>query len=235
MKRQAKKLSQPLERQLKVYALAASAAGVGMLALAQPAEAKIVYTPAHKHIGPNQSLRLDLNHDRKVDFTLSNFASCGTDQCHYDLFQRPAAAGNSAVGYIFDGQLLLASALNHGVRIGRGVGFHKGTAALVEIVFSSGGLSTNVFGPWPNVKDHYLGLKFQIRGKTHYGWARLSVAVNKTTINGTLTGYAYETAPNKPIIAGKTKGRNEASEQPSGLGALAAGASQFMPGGRNED
>jgi hypothetical protein len=37
-------LSESLQRHLNAYALAASAAGVGMSALAQPAEAKIVYT-----------------------------------------------------------------------------------------------------------------------------------------------------------------------------------------------
>lgn len=52
---------------------------------------------------------------------------------------------------------------------------------------------------------------------------------------GTLTGYAYETIPNKPIIAGKTKGRDDAVAEESSapplpnpesatLGALAAGA-----------
>ena len=50
MKRPARvpaQLSQSLNQRVHAYALAASAAGVGVLALAQPAEAKIVYTPAH--------------------------------------------------------------------------------------------------------------------------------------------------------------------------------------------
>jgi hypothetical protein len=54
---------------------------------------------------------------------------------------------------------------------------------------------TIVYGPWVNVKDRYLGLKFQIKGNTHYGWARLNVKVSKTTITATLTGYAYEDHP----------------------------------------
>jgi hypothetical protein len=51
----------------------------------------------------------------------------------------------------------------------------------------------------------------------------------------TLSGYAYETIPNKPIIAGKTKGPEEitqtrdaalpaTSPQPATLSALAMGA-----------
>ena len=39
-----------------------------------------------------------------------------------------------------------------------------------------------------------------------------------------LTGYAYETIPNKPIIAGKTHGKGVVTIEPGSLGALAAGA-----------
>jgi hypothetical protein len=109
------------------------------------------------------------------------------------------------VGYIFDGQLLLDSAFKPGRRIGPNGAFHNGTAGLVEIVYSSGPESTFVLGKWPNVQDRYLALRFKIQGQTHYGWARLNVQVSKTMISATLTGYAYETTPNKPIIAGKTE------------------------------
>jgi hypothetical protein len=46
-------------------------------------------------------------------------------------------------------------------------------------------------------------------------------------VNGTytLTGYAYETVPNKTIIAGKTKGADVITLESGSLGALAAGAS----------
>ena len=60
-------------------------------------------------------------------------------------------------------------------------------------------------GRWDNVDNRYLGMKFTINGKVHYGWARLSVTnlKDKFRITATLTGYAYETIPNKPIKAGK--------------------------------
>lgn len=53
-------LSESVSHQLNMYVLAASAAGVGMLALAQPAEAKIVYTKAHHVIGTDGVYLLDL-------------------------------------------------------------------------------------------------------------------------------------------------------------------------------
>jgi hypothetical protein len=52
--------------------LAAGAAGVGMLALAQPAEAKIICTPAHITIVPDDHFNLDLNHDGVTDFALED-------------------------------------------------------------------------------------------------------------------------------------------------------------------
>jgi hypothetical protein len=49
--------------------MAATAAGMGALASAPSAEAKIVYTPAHEKISENM-VSLDLNHDGVTDFTL---------------------------------------------------------------------------------------------------------------------------------------------------------------------
>jgi hypothetical protein len=227
-------LSKSIDNRLNMYSLVASAAGVGILALSPPAEAKVVYTPVHRVIGPHHIYKIDLNHDKIADFTLSNFGYCGTDQCFYALWQKPAA-GNRAIGFLFDGQLLLESALQPGAQIGPTSQFRKGTGALVEAVFSSGDLSTSVFGRWPNVKNRYLGLEFKIKGKIHYGWARLNVEVSKTTITATLTGYAYETIPNKPIVAGKENGTDDPVElnteplatpasTPATLGMLATGA-----------
>ena len=64
-------------------------------------------------------------------------------------------------------------------------------------------------------------------GKIHYGWARLSFQVQNFSITATLTGYAYETIPNKPIIAGETTGQDVAIIRPAGLGDLARGVSAF--------
>jgi len=153
--RKSSNLSESLQRHLNAYALAATAAGVGMLALGFPTEAEIIYAPAHKDIGPGHRFRLDVNHDGTVDFSLSNVATCGTDLCRNVLFQKPAP-GNSAVGYIWDSSRLLASALNRGARVGAGAAFHKRRAILEGIFFSSQGESTGVYGRWYDVKDRYL-------------------------------------------------------------------------------
>jgi len=104
-----------------------------------------------------------------------------------------------------------AVALRAGARIGPGKLF-GGADILVEHLshFGRGSSYTRWFGQWGNggkgLKDRYLGLKFMIKGKVHYGWARVTVTTSGQTFTATLTGYAYETIPNKSIIAGKTKG-----------------------------
>jgi hypothetical protein len=62
-------LSETVHQRLNMYALAAGASGVGLLALAPRADAKIIYTPAHAKV--NRLLPIDLNHDGVVDFYLN--------------------------------------------------------------------------------------------------------------------------------------------------------------------
>ena len=69
-----------------------------------------------------------------------------------------------------------------------------------------------------------------IGGQVHYGWARVAVrrtgkGYGKNSIQATLTGYAYETIPNKPIVTGKTTGPDVITLDPGTLGHLAQGAS----------
>ena len=62
--------------------------------------------------------------------------------------------------------------------------------------------------PWAGVTNRYLGFKFLIDGQVHYGWARVSVPDIYDVV---VTGYAYETIPNKPIIEGHTFGPQSAA------------------------
>jgi len=211
-----------------MYALAASAAGVGVLALAQSAEAKIIYTKTHVVIGTNHVYELDLNHDGIADFKISNH-SFFTDTIVASLSALPAQANNAVVGaQPHIGFPYYAYALRRGVTIGPKQPFSGAWMA-----WSDG---ANRAGRWANVRGRYLGLKFRIKGKIHYGWARLNVTVGNSRITATLTGYAYDTIPNKTIIAGQTKGPDDnmieepsasmtvPASQPATLGALAMGA-----------
>jgi hypothetical protein len=245
--RKTSSLSKSLQQQLNGYALAAGAAGVAVLALAQPGEAKIVYTPKHQKVPLSKDFFLDLNHDRANDFrlhiTLSG-ESCAAVRgtcSSWDaaiFFAYPEAKGNGVVG-----KPAFASALRAGVTIGPKAAFNSSRGILGEVEFINQELIYS--GAWADsgkaVNDRYLGLKFVVDGKVHYGWARFNVRIYrnpKSTVTAVLTGYAYETIPNKAIIAGRTKGTDDVSKveqptpaavrvsvpEPASLGMLATGA-----------
>ena len=195
-------LSESVQQYLNMYALAASAAGVSLLALAQPAEGRIVYTPANIKITENGGLiSFDLDHDGIADFGLSNKYLHTQTQWYGTLAVVQAQQANEIWGVNSKG-LLCAGALPKGIRVGPKGRFQKDPATGLVMAFSN---PDTYFGQWFHVKQAYLGLKFVIKGKTHFGWARVKLSV-KGQITATLTGYAYETTPNKAIITGKTKG-----------------------------
>jgi hypothetical protein len=225
--RQTARLNTKLDKGLFAYVVAASAAGVGALALTPQAEGKVVYTPTHVMLTstPNPSTySLDLNHDGIKDFFLSDWLTGDFSIVDVGLSCDPVAASNMVWGPDF------RSALPHGVKVGPSGSWNRkfprmGSAAYVGTV-----MRYYSYGYWVDggkgVKDRYLGLKFAINGKIHYGWARLNVSVQHRSLNirATLTGYAYETVPNKAIITGRTKGPDVVVERTT-LGRLARGAS----------
>jgi hypothetical protein len=214
------RISESLHHRLNSYALAASAAGVGMLALVQSAQGKIIYTPVHEQIGLSSTLVLDLDHDGKADFILWEFSFCNTDFCRSQLLAQPTRGTTGVEGRNFHSSGWgWASALRKGTYIGLDNNF-----SAKYMVANFGYSSCSGFGSWCDVKNRYLGLEFKSHGKTHYGWARLSVQAHPG-ITATLTGYAYETVPNKPIIAGKIHGKDVITLRDASLGHLARGAS----------
>src|ERR1700722_19108109 len=207
-------LSDSIHRRLNMYAVAAGAAGAGILALAQSADANIIYTPAHVAIrGDSLPYGLDLNHDGIPDFELRNWIAHGASSSWNSVSVASPVKGKNGVEAARGKFRTYAYALVPGVSIGSKPPFDG-----IAMMIASGNQ-----GPWYKVANRYLGLKFQIRGKYHYGWARLTVRGRYDSIVATLTGYAYETIPNKPIIAGKTKGPDVIMVRPGSLGALAAG------------
>ncbi|MFZ0418261.1 MAG: hypothetical protein WAM04_09140 [Candidatus Sulfotelmatobacter sp.] len=237
-----KALSHPLQHDLALYALAAGAAGVGVLALTQSAGAEVIYTPVNQTINAHQGYAIDLNHDGIVDFRIQN------------IFKRQFAFG---FPYISDIGLMVVpvdgvqagnsqyevAALPAGAAIGpvqppKPWGL-RGAAMAYQ--FRDGSFGTYYFGSWLNVSNRYLGLAFNIDGETHFGWVRLTVHWNhKWTLSADITGYAYETVPNKPIIAGdmgagiadsnsveptgEMFAQRAPEAKPATLGALALGA-----------
>jgi hypothetical protein len=232
-------------RRLNAYALAASAAGVSLLALTQASEAEIVYTPVDEIINRSAVYHIDLNNDGIVDFTIIDhgFGRTGAFSSVQSLFVRRAPFNRVNCAYPSClSTFIYAAALRRGSEIGppqeHGWLPEHGQMAV------DGRLDNKsyFFGPWVHATDRYLGLRFQIDGQNHFGWARISVIfVGKypnQTFEAHLTGYAYETVANQPIEAGETGSgdgadalpetslpdRNSGMAQFASLGTLALGA-----------
>jgi hypothetical protein len=60
------------------------------------------------------------------------------------------------------------------------------------------------YGNWVGVQDKYIGLRIDVGGQLHYGWARMSVSPHADTI--IIKEYAYEQTPNQYIICGLVAG-----------------------------
>jgi len=245
-KKQAKKRLQTplhvcLDRNLNAYVTAACAAGVSMLACASRAEAKIVYTPANSYILPKTTLNLDLDHNGTPDFLFSNTSFSSTGGFGRSGHGSLNINGQKSVNAVW-GRGVYASALRAGVQVGPNGHFKRGrlTIAKSQWTGSTRGSTFSSHGPWVDATRRYLGLKFSIKGKVHYGWARLNVTSTYRAAYAVLTGYAYETVPNTPIVTGETKGAagdsdgavqiapasfRQSKRPPASLGLLAQGAS----------
>jgi hypothetical protein len=217
-------LNSKLDKKIAAYMAVAAAAGVSLLA-AQLAEARVVYTPTNVVL--TSSIPIDLNNDGVVDFALNEFDPYGLHERF--LVASPQVTGNAV-------RLNGSAACGFfGVPVGPGEKFGT-TSYFGHGVFMAGFFQyshSSSFGAWTNVTNRYLGFKFLINGQTHYGWAR--VTVTNQLLNVALTGYAYETIPNKNIIEGHTSGAERAIDvtpseilapaaQPVTLGMLARGA-----------
>jgi len=234
-------VSNRIDQQMKFYSAAAVAAGVSMLALGQPAQGEVVVTkktipiPVSSYFfPPPKPVLLDLNHDGVNDFSFSLY-SFAYHSFDIDLTVRPLDGG-AVVGAANAEDGFYASALAHGAKIGPSAHFSSKGDADIERAHgfnASSKYSRHLYGDWGNNPvNRYVGVKFLIKGETHYGWVRLTVKTEPKGFSATITEYAYETVANKKISAGSTstsasenQAQNEAEQRirPS-LGMLARGA-----------
>ena len=247
------KLSQSVNQHLNMYVLTATAAGVGMIALASPAQAKIVYTPAHVNFSQHPPLTIDLNHDGIGDFVLALGGRVETGfRSQYAWVYAPRSNNKDEIVATSERAYAQAVALRAGERIGPNRVFGHGDMLVAHGTSYNRHSSATLWqDQWGNggkgLEDRYLGLKFYIKGEVHFGWARVTVTTSGKTFTATLTGYAYETIPNKSIIAGKTKGPDDVSAEklspatsvaptrtPATLGMLAMGSPGLSIWRRNE-
>lgn len=176
-----------------------------MIACALPAEAAPVcktlsttlsftmtyaFNPAHQAIAPF-NLAQTFNELSSLSFTYRN-----------RLFFTPNSRGANAMlatnGWPAD--------LQSGVKIGPGDDFGKGSSYGLLFNFGPGSSATRSHhkGNLQFNATTYVGFKFLIAGKTHYGWLRLETTLlsNRRTPYTYVQQYGFETAPNTAILAG---------------------------------
>jgi hypothetical protein len=246
------RINSKLDKNLGAYMAAAGAAGVSILALAQPAQAKVMYTPAYIRL--NNNLILDINHDGTYDFGIHAYGFCISQEVGSLCGQSFRLNASSYSKGKFMGAPGFGSALFAGAQIGPAGQFSAGGILGTNFTWNSsvGSSPPNWFGPFANggkgVRDRYLGLKFTIGEEPHYGWMRISVQIPNAKKRGFkmfITGYAYETEPNKAITAGQKTDAPESSiftpalpktaPAPATLGALARGADAIAIWRRDEE
>lgn len=150
---------------------------------------------------------LDINDDGVNDFEIwQSFCTCPYG--NYQVLNiAPYYANNSILGNAPGLNFAYPWALSNGFVISEGnsSGSVSGAHWFNWGHPSNGGYQSlnygGNFGWWKNVTDRYLGLRFDISGSTHYGWARLDV--NGDGTSWTVKDFAFNETPDAPIIAGQ--------------------------------
>lgn len=197
-------LSDKLKRNPLVF-LAAVLVGIGIMAFPGQAHARVIFTPAHVVIGNGgvDSYSFDMDGDGFNDYTIRQFIftfQCDAqgDRATFWLIQTLDFPETSVAGTDTS-----AAALSSGVRVDASLTFGVGGGVSTMASYWKGSQCEDETGNWDNVANHFLGLRFQIGGETHYGWARLSVQhVPNSGFTATLTGWAYQTVANRGLVTG---------------------------------
>lgn len=243
-------MSKELNHNLRLYSLAAATTGVSILALASPVQSEVVVT--RKNI-PLVNLQegvgltpVDLNNDgiSDISFGLDSFGpySYVTDLVFVSI---PKGNGVVATKATPPRNIPFVSALVRGDEVGPSARFNRGnpSASLLYIYQNDNDSqcsNRHTSGHWAgNNPDRFVGVRFQIKGQTHYGWVRITVATKIErgcgTISATITSWAYETIPNKAITIGTTKESvAEGKSAVPALGMLALGADGLVLWRREE-
>lgn len=171
----------------------------------------IVYTPADVLI-ENSQYNLDLKNNGTTDFVIADVTGKRETECdgqlEYNEWGELSLASISSPGNGYEMRGDYVARLRRGSPIGPSQSFRTETGSTpmeyMSITWPRSGPCRRppvvYTGNWPPVHSGYLGLAFEIRGKSHYGWA----AITPDGFSGaTLTGYAYQTKAGKSIIAGQ--------------------------------
>ena len=202
-----------MDQRLLLYALAAGTT----LACSVPSRAAVFFTHSDAVLHGNGTLAIDLDHDGTVDFTVSvgqciSFSGYGKQACI------AAYGASNSKRIAISGRFPRATAFPRGATVGSSNVFR--VRALMGTGFNS-----DYYGRWTRTANQFLGVKFVLNGRTHFGWIGFRSVYGVQEMSAKLAGWAYETVPGKPIVTDERGSGTApaASVHPTSLEVLAGG------------
>jgi len=183
------KKSSKLTKRLAQYgALSVAIAGVS------ETNGQIMYTDLNPDFagGNGTNYALDMDNDTVADFGIIGATAPAVG--FYGVLPSNSFVGSNP-GYIYPFALDSGDVISSAQTIWYGGTSNVGTLNYVSCYNGIGGSN------WCGVTDKYLGLRFQIAGNTHYGWARLDVSASGDSF--ILKDYAYNSVADEAINAGQ--------------------------------
>jgi len=163
-----------------------------------------------------ETLGIDLDNDGTADFVmfaLDTTVQVGTPPQTFPLNTLTMGINfngtNGAVGSVSNitgaGDILKIDTITSGSAINSGLSYVN-SASSSTLIFNGGGLfvysSLSTDGDFGVAQDKYIGVEFKISGATHYGWIRVNVATDASTM--VIKDFAYEETAGTAINAGET-------------------------------
>lgn len=187
---------------LKTYSALAA-----MALAATSASAQIVY----EDIDPDAILEdtiysfpIDLNEDGMNDFGVYRFSFGSVGFADFIIpFTNVSLAGSIGSG---SSSYPVAYAVNAGENIGEDLNWPFGSFALLA---SDGVFAPGAHGNWAGVTDKYLGVRLDLGDHFIYGWVRMDVTDDGTSL--TIKDMAYNSEENGSICAGDMYGASDCS------------------------
>lgn len=188
-------LSEALKKRLKAYSMTAGAVAAGATAV----NAQVDYTDVNPDI-TSDTLYLDLNNDGTDDFVfLANSFSTSSGAINvYRGFI--AALDNNAVAAQSSSSYFYPYAIQNDEAINANKAFVSGSYFQTLAWNTFTGTGTTPIGYYGNFvaggTEAYVGLRLDLNGATHYGWARIQIDLGTIT----LKDYAYNSTAATEII-----------------------------------
>ncbi|MBL6964177.1 MAG: T9SS type A sorting domain-containing protein [Bacteroidetes bacterium] len=189
------------ESKLKTYTSVAA----GVVASAGIANAQIVYTDIDPDIMiSDSSYLIDLNNDANADFRLIHlyyyYSNSILNAIGLEGLNINEALGDTILSTSYSYVSFYPAMLNANDDISENkqVWYYSSYA----LMYYNGVYGSYTFkgGNWKSTTDKFLGLRFKMDGKWHYGWARIDITAKGEAF--IIKDYAYESYPEKHILAG---------------------------------